>query len=44
MKNQKFTQGTSPFPKLDKTVFQLSEIDVGTKCPDMTDTYSLQAK
>ena len=38
------TQGTSPFPKLDKTVFQLSEIDVCTKCPDVPDTYSVQAK
>jgi hypothetical protein len=34
--NQKFTQGTSAFQNLDKTVYQLSELDVGTKCPDVT--------
>ena len=36
---QKLTQGTTHFPNLDKTVFQLSELDVGTKCPHVTDTY-----
>ena len=36
--NQKFTQGTIPLPNLDKTVYQLSELDVRTKCPDVTDT------
>jgi len=41
MKNQKFTQGTTPFPNLDKTVYQLRELDVGTKCPDVTDTDSV---
>jgi hypothetical protein len=44
MRNQKFTQGTTPFPNLDKTVYQLSELDVGTKCPDVTDTDSVWAK
>ena len=42
--NQKFTQGTKPFPNLDKTVYQLSELDVRTRCPDVTDTYSVQVK
>jgi hypothetical protein len=39
--NQKFTQGKTTFPNLDKIVFRLSVIDVGTKCPDVTDTYSI---
>jgi hypothetical protein len=43
-KNQKFTQGTTHFTNLDKTKYQLSELDVGTKCPDMIDTYSVKAK
>jgi len=42
--NQKFTQGTTPFTNLDKTKYQLSKLDVGTNCPDMTDTYSVKAK
>jgi hypothetical protein len=37
--NQKFNQGTTPFPNLDKTVYQLSELYVGTKCPDVIDIY-----
>jgi hypothetical protein len=40
-KTKKFTQGTTPFPNLDRTVYQLSELDVGTKCPDVTDTDSV---
>ena len=39
--NQKFTQGKTTFPNLDKSVFLLSVTDVGTKCPDVTDTYSI---
>jgi hypothetical protein len=35
---------TKNLPNLDKTVFQLNKLDVGTKCPDVTDTYSVQAK
>jgi hypothetical protein len=35
--NQKLSQGTTPFPNLDKTVSQLSELDEHTKCPDVTD-------
>ena len=41
--NQTFTQST-PFTNLDKTVFRLTEIDVGTKCPGVTDTYSIYTK
>jgi hypothetical protein len=39
--NQKFTQSTTHFPNLDKNVFLLSEMDVSSKCPDVTDTYSV---
>jgi hypothetical protein len=39
--NQKFIQSKATFPNLDKTVFLLSVTDVGTKCPDVTDTYSI---
>ena len=39
--NQKLIQGTFAFPNLDKTVFQHSELYVGTKCPDVIDTYSV---
>jgi hypothetical protein len=41
-KNQKFTQGTTTFPNLHKSVFLLSVLDVGTKCPHVTDTYSIK--
>ena len=41
--NQTFTQSTH-FTKFDKAVFQLIEIDVGTKCPGVTDTYSIYTK
>ena len=43
IENQTFTQSTH-FTNLDKTVFQLIEIDVGTKCPGVTDTYSIYTK
>ena len=43
-KNQKFTQHTTPFLNIDKTVFQLSEMYVCTKCPDVNDTYIVQGK
>jgi len=39
--NQKYTQGTTHFPNTDKTVFQQSDLYVGTKCPDVIDTYSV---
>jgi len=42
--NQTFTLSTTPFPAFDKTVFRLIEIDVGTKCPGVTDTYSIYTK
>jgi hypothetical protein len=42
--NQTFTVSTTPFPNFDKAVFRLIEIDVGTKCPGVTDTYSIYTK
>ena len=42
--NKKFTHRTTPFPNIDKNVFQLSELYVATKCPDVIDTYSVQGK
>ena len=41
--NQTFTQST-PFTNLDKIVFRPIEIDVGSKCPGVTDTYHIYAK